>query len=156
MTTTNDTPIDRSYSERELYLEQRLADIEAKFKTFQENFVSKPIPKGKGKGKGKGKKSKQTEEDLQLQIQAEAEKRLREFLSSQQATVDQYEPQPSTSRDSNGRLSKQINSRLSDDCWTNDSNSIRNIPDFVAPRATKSIFIRKLELTINGTPIDQV
>ena len=152
MNTTNDSPIDRSFSERELYLEQRLADIEAKFKTFQENFVSKP----KGKGKGKGKNSKKTEEDLQMQIQAEAEKRLREFLSAQQATVDQYEPQPSTSRNSNGRLSKQINSRLSDDCWTNDSNSIRHIPDLVAPRATKSIYIRKLELTINGTPIDQV
>ena len=87
-----------------------------------------------------------------MQIQAEAEKRLREFLSAQQAPVDQYEPQPSTSRNSNGQ-SKQINSRISDDCWTNDSASIRNIPVL---GATKTIFIRKLELTINGTPIDQV
>ena len=93
-----------------------------------------------------------------MEIQAEAAKRLREFLQAQQANVDQCEPnlEPSTSRNSNGRLSKQINSRLSDDCWTNDSNSIRHIPDLVAPRATKSIYIRKLELTINGTPIDQV
>ena len=151
MNTTNDTQIERSFSERELYLEQRLADIEAKFKSFQENFVSKP----KGKGKGKGKKSKKTEEDLQLEIQTEAAKRLREFLSSQQVTVNEIDPQPSTSRESTGRT-KQINSRLSDDCWTNDSSSIRNARDLQDFAATKSIFIRKLELTINGTPIDQV
>ena len=90
-----------------------------------------------------------------MEIQAEAAKRLREFLQAQQANVDQCEPnlEPSTSRNSLGRLSKQINSRISDDCWTNDSASIRNIPVL---GATKTIFIRKLELTINGTPIDQV
>ena len=78
---------------------------------------------------------------------------MREFLQAQKAN-DQYEPnlEPSTSRNSNGQ-SKQINSRISDDCWTNDSASIRNVPVL---GATKKIFIRKLELTINGTPIDQV
>ena len=46
MNTTDTEIIDRSFSERELYLEQRLADIEAKFLAFQENFVSKPTGKG--------------------------------------------------------------------------------------------------------------
>ena len=46
VTTSETQNIERNFSERELFLEQRLADIEAKFKNFQEQF--KPKPKGKG------------------------------------------------------------------------------------------------------------
>ena len=46
--------------------------------------------------------------------------------------------------------------RQSDDAWawTNDSSSIRNTNTL--RETTKAIFIKRLELTINGTPIDQV
>ena len=46
--------------------------------------------------------------------------------------------------------------RQSDDAWawTNDSSSVRNYTTL--RETTKAIFIKRLELTINGTPIDQV
>ena len=80
--TANNEQIDRSLTERELYLEQKLLAIEAQFQEFQEQMLFKvnqnPKSKGKGKGKGKGKKSKET------QIEEEAQRRLRSFLSTQQ------------------------------------------------------------------------
>ena len=140
--------VERPFSAREQYLEQRLAHIESQFKAFQENFNTETDKKGKGKGRGK--KSKKTTEDIQSQIQKEAEKRLREFLSAQSNASNSDDIfQPCTSREA---LSKNVHSRMSDDAWTNDSGSLRSFPN----AGTKPIFIRKLELTINGTPIDQV
>ena len=137
--------VERPFSAREQYLEQRLAQIESQFKAFQDNFT---IDK-KGKGKGRGKKSQKTNEDIQSQIQKEAEKRLRDFLNAQSLPNNEDVFQPCTSREA---LLRNVNSRISDDAWTNDSSSLQHFPT----AATKPIFIRKLELTINGTPIDQV
>ena len=128
-------------------MEQRLAHIESQFKAFQNTFTS--ACDKKGKGKGRGKKSKKTNEDIQCEIQKEAERRLRDFLNNQSASTNEDIFQPCTSREA---LSRNVNSRISDDAWTNDSSSQRHFPT----AATKPIFIRKLELTINGTPIDQV
>ena len=98
-----------------------------------------------GKGKGKGKKSKKVPESeaTQSEIAREAEKRLQDFLSMNNLCAASAPPQSISSHQSN---------RQSDYAWTNDSSSLRNpIKD-----ATKAIFIKKLELTINGTPIDQI
>jgi hypothetical protein len=48
--------------------------------------------------------------------------------------------------------------------WTNDSSSSRNeriqqsdvISDIPTLAATKSIFLKRVEVTINGTPIDMI
>jgi hypothetical protein len=157
-TTSSNEQIDRSLSERELYLEQKLMAIEAQFQEFQEQMLFKVNQKAKPKckGKGKGKKSKET------QIEEEAQRRLRSFISAQQnrATSDNenFLNFPSTSA--------QVNqSRMSDDAWTNDSSSSTNFLPTYGPnppptptplRAKKQIFIRKVELTINGNPIDMI
>ena len=63
---------------------------------------------------------------------------------------------PSTSSQAN-------QSRVSDDAWTNDSSSSRNFLPTFGPNppptpitAKKKIFLRKVELTINGTPVDMI
>ena len=91
---------------------------------------------------------------MQFQIAQEAERRLREFLASNR-DESSINLEPSTSR--GGCNTRNVTSRVSDDYWTNDSSSsVRNIGATSISAATKSIFIWKLELTINGTPIDQV
>ena len=91
---------------------------------------------------------------MQFEIAQEAERRLREFLASNR-DESSINLEPSTSR--GGCNTRNVTSRVSDDYWTNDSSSsVRNIGATSISAATKSIFIRKLELTINGTPIDQV
>lgn len=144
---------DRQFSSREKYLEERLAEIEAQFKRFQETLSLNPQspPKTrKGKGKGKGKKSQKSPEDIQVEINKEAERRLRDFLSAQ----SNLECLPSTST----QHSKVIESRASDFAWTNDSRSDCPIPNDPEPdlTATKPIFIKRVEVTINGTSLDQV
>ena len=96
-----------------------------------------------GKGKGKGKKSKKVPESeaTQSEIAREAEKRLQDFLSMNNLCAASAPPQSIASEQSN---------RQSECPWTNDSSSTRNAHPIQA--STKAIFIKRLELTINGTP----
>ena len=64
-------------SEKERYLERRIAEIEKQFQEFQNSF------KVTGKGKGRGKKSKINEEDISVRIEKEAAKRLRSFIENE-------------------------------------------------------------------------
>jgi hypothetical protein len=172
--------IERSMTEREIYLEQKLAAIEEQFKVFQQQIVqlsnpSHPSPsKNKGKGKGKGKKSQATktkplnsqiEEETQrrLQIEEEAQRRLRLFLSNQfesnQQTNNVGDFQPATSEGMHTPIPGC--SRMSDSAWTNDSSTqnLRTTPTFQVPpvtETTKKIFIKRVELTINGSPVDMI
>ena len=110
--------------------------------------------KFQNKGKGKGKKSTKSVDEVQFEIAQEAERRLREFLATNN-DESSINLEPSTSRGACN--TRNVTSRVSDDYWTNDSSSsVRNIGSTTVSDATKSIFIRKLELTINGTPIDHV
>jgi hypothetical protein len=142
--------IQRSISEREIYLEQKLTAIEEQFKVFQQQmFQLSNATKGKGKGKGKGKKS-QTK-TLNSEIEEEAQRRLRLFLSSQQSNnSENFQP-------------TQGCSHMSDDAWTNDTSShVQSEQTFPAQQSapetetTKNIFLKRVELTINGSPVDMI
>ena len=93
--------------------------------------------------------SKKTTQSPQSEIEKEAEKRLQDFLSMNNLCAATAPPQSTSNAPSR-------DGRQSDDAWpwTNDSSSARNTYAF--KETTKSIFIKRLELTINGTPIDQV
>jgi hypothetical protein len=142
--------VERTMSEREMYLEQRLRQIEERFQEFQQTFSKQQ----KSKGKGKGKKSK----NLQTEIEEEAQRRLQAFLASQQANSNSNEFYPTNSEGINlpstsgtqPFQSFQSCSRVSDDRFTNDSSSVYRDP---VPVTTKDIFITKIEITINGTPV---
>ena len=144
--------IERPINERERYLEQRLAHIEAQFQALQENLAKSAKSNAKGKG-GKGKKSKP---NLESEIEEEAQRRLRVFLAGQHNETSSTEQfhltssegfRPSTS----GMQPQQMTSRESDDAWTNDSSSVR-----LGPPISKKIFISRVDLTINGTSVDQI
>ena len=116
-----------SSSEREQFLERRIQEIEEKFKEFQNNLIQ-------GKGKGKGKSSKKVNEaSLDEEIDKEARKRLRSFFDSE-----------------------KLSSSASDISHT------QSIPEPSAPfyedlsEDPKYVFIRKIEVLLNGSPIDQV
>ena len=113
-------------SDRERFLERRIQEIEEKFKEFQNNLVQ-------GKGKGKGKSSRKvTEASLDEEIDKEARKRLRSFLdceklSSSASDITHSIPEPSA----------PYYEHLSDE-------------------EPKYVYIRKIEVLLNGSPIDQV
>jgi hypothetical protein len=139
--------MERPLSEREIYLEERLRQIEEQFQQFQQTLNKQKVT---GKGKGRGKKSK----NFQTEIEDEAQRRLRQFLASQQANPNQTQNEnfqsafsdernlPSTS--SSQRF--QSCSRFSDHGSTNSLTPLRDT-------VVKEIFITKIEITINGTPV---
>jgi hypothetical protein len=151
--------IHRSISERETYLEQKLIAIEEQFKVFQQQMVqfsNTSTSKSKTKGKGKGKKS--LPKASNSQIEEEAQRRLRLFLSSQQTNLpDEF--QATTSRGINlPSTSTQANSHRSD-ASTEDSSSSRNFQPthaYQQESTTKTIFLKRVELTINGSPVDMI
>ena len=103
-------------------------------------------------GKEKAKSQKKTTESAQSEIEREAEKRLQDFLSMNNLSAASAPPQSTSSMPSrDGRDGRQSEDGWA---WTNDSTSIRNAN--ALRETTKAIFIKRLELTINGTPIDQV
>ena len=66
--------------EREKLLEQRIREIEERFKEFQNSLNTK------GKGRGKKSVKKSTESLTTEQIDEEARKRLRSFLESDKSS----------------------------------------------------------------------
>jgi hypothetical protein len=145
---------------REKFLEKRLAEMEAKFQQFQKAIAEQNATMLKGKGKGKGK-GKRTQRNQEAEIEEEAQKRLRLFLDSQRATsVDEFQPAsshghgmslPSTS----GLQNRPEDFRLTDDAWTNDTSSVRT-EDPVPVVTTRKVYITRIDLTINGTSVDQI
>ena len=76
-------------SEREIFLEKRIHDIEEQFRQFQATFN---VPK-KGKGRGKKTAKNLSKDQYQDEVQLEAQKRLRAFLNQS----DTVSVTPSTS-----------------------------------------------------------
>jgi hypothetical protein len=144
-------------SQREKQLEEKLQKIEKQFQDFQEqqNKILQAIlnenSKGKGKGKGKGKKSTPTptlipsdqHSDFQVAVEQEAQRRLRSFIESNES-LDQ---EASTSFEPSAPPPPSITSH-----WTDDALSLNS----VNLTATKTIFIKKVEVTLNGIPLDLV
>jgi hypothetical protein len=136
--------MERPLSEREIYLEERLHQIEKQFQEFQQTLGKKTT-----KGKGKGKKSK----NFDTEVQEEAQRRLQQFLATQQRDTSQTQEENFQATSSQGinlpsssdSQRFQSCSRLSDSGSTNSSR--------VRTTATKEIYIKKIEITINGTPV---
>ena len=121
-----------SSSEREKFLERRLLEIEEQFKEFQRNFNCTQSTKGKGRGK----KSKATESLTTEQIDEEARKRLRSFLESDKSSFASASGSSAFPKPSAPPFEEETSQAVQDD--------------------EKYVFIRKIEVLLNGSPIDQV
>ena len=118
-------------TERERFLEQRIKEIEEQFAKFQEQFTSK---------KGDPKKCKNKNKNISDQISEEAQRRLRSFLESEQGSSSSFrgvEPSAPPLDDFASEMSEQRAERSQ-------------------VSADKFVFVRKIEVLLNGTPIDQV
>ena len=131
-----------STSERERFLERRLADIEKQLNLFKACVASSSNENDDDdetqpllKNKGKGKKSKPTTSNTQTQ-DSSIFTRLRNSFSNNPGE-NQNEPTPSTSSRS-GSLPPPAYSEL----------------NFEA--TTKTVFIKQVELLLNGAPVDQI
>ena len=111
-------------------LEKRLEEIEQKFFEFQERINQS------SKGKGRGKKTASVSE----QIEQEAQRRLRSFLESENISTASSISVPKPSAP--------------------PLESISDIdeagPSFSVQDGEKVVFIRRIEVLLNGLPIDQV
>lgn len=97
------------------------------------------------KNKGKGKKSVKTT-TTEEQINLEAQKRLRSFLQSEKQ---------SESQESGSCSSSSYSSFPKPSAPFEDSNSTFSQRNFVLGEK-KQVFIKKIEVLLNGSPIDQV
>jgi hypothetical protein len=121
--------------------------MELKLQLQEQNNSSK-----KKKGKGRGKKSSERDDcDFSEEVAKEAQRRLRSFLQSEASTSESFESLP-------------IPSAPPLEDWT-DNTSIRSRPQslnsqpqsrFPAQTATEKVYITSIEVTLNGTPLDQV
>ncbi len=124
--------------------------MEENFRKFQELLPLKTFSKGKGKGRGK---TSQKDSQFSEEVAKEAQKRLRSFLQGQASTssaTDSF-PLPSAPPMEAGY-------------WTEDNSSVgvphslSSVPPSISQRigATSKVYITNIEVTLNGTPIDQV
>ena len=97
----------------------------------------------KSKGKGRGKLSKSVSE----QIDQEARKRLRSFLE-----CEDLAPGSSSSHSIPKPSAPPFEDSSTDYDYPGPSYSIKDISD----EDEKYVFIRKIEVLLNGSPIDQV
>ena len=96
------------------------------------------------KNKGKGKKSVKTTEE---QINLEAQKRLRSFLQSEKQ---------SESQESASCSSSSYSSFPKPSAPFEDSHSTPYVQSSFGLGEKKKVFIKKIEVLLNGSPIDQV
>ena len=129
-------------------LEKRLAEIEEQFQQFQARLNQSQTKEVKHKGRGK--KSVAQTEDISEQIDKEARKRLRSFLDSERlSTPSEASSLPRPQASSLPRPSAPYGSECD---FQRQCQS-----DFNEPRdSTKEVFIKKIEVLLNGSPIDQV
>jgi hypothetical protein len=129
--------------------------MERKFQEFQEkqnqmlqqmSNLSQISKKGKGKGKSSKTFPASQNLDFNAAVQAEAQKRLRSFVEhSEASSFLSADLLPGTSQQANKTPSVASN-------WTEDFSNADPNPE----PSTKTIFIRKIEVLLNGSPIDQV
>ena len=145
---------------KEKQLEEKLRNIEKQFQDFQEqqNKILQVLmnDQGKGKGKGRGKKSSLAptptpsvpSSDFQTAVEKEAQRRLRSFIEHNDPILN-IDQNPSTSFEPSAPPPPSISN------WTDDgSQSLNNI--CVQAKVTKTIYIKKVEVTLNGVPVDLV
>ncbi len=145
-----ENPDNTQKSERELMLERRLQSMEEKFRLFQAEFESK-----KSQGKGRGKKNSNAK-NFSEEVTKEAERRLRSFIQSQTGE--------SSSRSSESGLQGAGSTSSfpipsapplpEGSIWTEDNASVSGRNQYMGP--TTNVFIKKIEVTLNGVPLDQV
>ena len=148
---------------REKLLEEKLHSIEKQFQEFQEqqNKILQVLMSEhgnntvKGKGKGKGKKSiavpsSSQESDFQTAVEKEAQRRLRSFIEHNDTiNIDQ---EASSSIQLSAPPPPSITSN-----WTEDENqSLNSLGATATAKVTKTIYIKKVEVTLNGVPLDLV
>ena len=146
---------------REKQLEEKLQNIEKQFQEFQEqqNKILNVLMNGKGKGKGKGKKSVSTpiptassqNSDFQVAVEKEAQRRLRSFIERSDTPVN-------TDQDPNTSLHPSAPPPPSISNWTEfEIQSQSQCHSLCATaKVTKTIYIKKVEVTLNGVPLDLV
>ena len=148
---------------REKQLEEKLHNIEKQFQEFQEqqNKILQVLMNGqnqnKGKGKGKGKVSSVTpstsvtqNSDFQVAVEKEAQRRLRSFIERQDAQVEETnDPEDACLLQPSAPPPPSISN------WTEDGS--QNLSSLcVGAKVTKTIYIKKVEVTLNGVPLDLV
>ncbi len=135
-------------SDREIVLEKRIADMEEKFRIFQANFQTNAP---KSKGKGRGKKSSPNDTQFSEEVAREAQRRLRSFLQSSEpsTSISNADFEPSAPPLEAGYWTEDNSSVAG----SQNSASIRSVPKVTA---TDKVYITSIEVTLNGTPIDQV
>lgn len=124
-------------SEREKLLEIRIREIEDKFAKFQEQMTQK----SKGKGRGKCTLTKSVSE----QIDQEARKRLRSFLESEDLASSSSHSFPKPSAPA-----------YEDSATDFDDPGPSFSTKDVSNDDEKQVFIRRIEVLLNGSPIDQI
>ena len=145
---------------KEKLLEEKLRNIEKQFQEFQEqqNKILEVLlnDQATGKGKGRGKKSAIAKSatpslqnsDFQSAVEKEAQRRLRSFIQHNEPSLN-LDQNPSTSYEPSAPPPPSISN------WTDDeSPSLNN--SSVGAKVTKTIFIKKVEVTLNGVPLDLV
>jgi hypothetical protein len=130
-------------SDREIALERRVQEMEREWRSFRSSLETTT-----SKGKGRGKKSTNSKK-FDEEVAKEAEKRLRAFIQSQQ------EPIASGSRSSEHSFPVPSAPPMPDN-WTEDNSSIGGNSFATDQASTTNVFIKKVEVTLNGVPIDQV
>ena len=127
-------------SEREILLEKRLAEIEEQFQQFQAKINQSQTKEVKNKGKGK--KSVVQNEDIADQIDKEARKRLRSFLECERSSTSSQSSFPRPSAPPN-EIQSDFQKQY---CDVQEELTAED----------KEVFIKKIEVLLNGSPIDQV
>jgi hypothetical protein len=141
--------IDPEKSQREQMLEERCAKLEKSFEQFQAFLSTVNEQKNSKKGKGRGKKSKPEQDPKQstsfeANVQEEAQRRLREFMGLRSSDVDVESGLSGSSL----RQSRPFPS----DLMTEDRASVIGL----SAKTKKTIYIKKIEMFLNQTPIDQI
>ena len=133
--TTGVTSTNDQLSEKERYLEKKLLDFEKQLSYFKScvNLVTvdETSENTQSKGKGRGKKSKPTESPIPS---TSLFNRLRSSFSA---------PQDSQSEHSEGQSEAEA------------STSSTQPPTYLEA-TTKTIYIKQVQLLLNGTPLDQI
>ena len=147
---------------KEKQLEDKLRNIEKQFQEFQEQqnkilqVLMNDQAKGKGKGKGRGKNSSSSQaptpisqkSDFQTAVEKEAQRRLRSLIEHNDPVLN-IDQNPGTSYEPSAPPPPSISN------WTDDeSQSLNNL--CAGAKVTKTIYIKKVEVTLNGVPLDLV
>ena len=119
-------------SEKEIFLEKKLLDFEKQLAFFKScvNLVSVDETNTQSKGKGRGKKSKPTEDPIPS---TSLFNRLRSSFSGPQ--------QDAQSEHSEGQ---------------SEASASSSAPPTYLEATTKTIYIKQVQLLLNGTPLDQI